>query len=71
MCFDVKHDGPLDDAVHDTDFTEEDTQSVEATQLSVIEVSEYVVYSATFQVPAFYFSMHDTSGSFAISYSRN
>ena len=27
----------------------------------MLEVSQYIVYSATFQVPAFYFSMHATS----------
>lgn len=62
MRFDSSQDISQDDLGLETDITEEELQAVEATPSNIVEVSEYVVYSATYQVPAFYFAMHDTSG---------
>lgn len=62
MRFDSIQGNPQDDIGLETDIVEEDVQTAEVTLSNMVEVSEYVVYSATYRVPAFYFTEHDTSG---------
>ena len=62
MNLERKQDLTCADLVLDDQAIEEDIQSTSATPLSIVEATEYVVYSPTYQVPTFYFSMHDTSG---------
>ncbi|KAJ7667943.1 hypothetical protein DFH06DRAFT_1184012 [Mycena polygramma] len=40
-----------------------DDEATAATPAETLTCKQYIVYSATFQVPAFYFTLHDTSGS--------
>ena len=41
---------------------EEDSAIADPSSLSTLNVKEYIAYSASFNVPAFYFTMHDRSG---------
>ncbi|KAF8974236.1 hypothetical protein BDZ97DRAFT_1639404, partial [Flammula alnicola] len=38
------------------------TAAAERPERSALTVHEYIVYSASFNVPAFYFTVHDTNG---------
>ena len=40
---------------------EDDALATTQNQNSLLDVRQYIVYSATFQVPTFYFTMHTTS----------
>jgi len=52
---------PVIDDVEDV-VDEEDNAALSVTRESLV-VQQYVVYSATFQVPAFYLTVHDSQGS--------
>jgi ubiquitin-like-conjugating enzyme ATG10 len=40
---------------------EEDVATVQASVPPPLTVHEYIIYSASFNVPAFYFTVHDSS----------
>lgn len=55
----------LDTTLHDLDeldIEEEDPALAQPASKSSLSVDEYIIYHASFNVPAFYFAIHDSSG---------
>ena len=50
------------DLEEEVEVFEEDSAIADPSPLSTLNVKEYIAYSASFNVPAFYFTMHDRSG---------
>lgn len=47
--------------LEEVEIEEEDIATAQASELPSLTVHEYIVYSASFNVPAFYFTMQDSS----------
>ncbi|KAJ7937126.1 hypothetical protein B0H13DRAFT_1944331, partial [Mycena leptocephala] len=59
-CQYTRRDAAEDD---DVDVSDAGDDATAATPAETLTCKQYIVYSATFQVPAFYFTLHDASGS--------
>ena len=47
--------------LEEVEVEEEDIATAQASELPPLTIHEYIVYSASFNVPAFYFTMQDSS----------
>ncbi|KAL6299106.1 hypothetical protein BKA93DRAFT_808335 [Sparassis latifolia] len=56
-------DEPDEDVYHDISDVDDNAALTQTQSTGVLSTRQYVVHSPTFQVPAFYFTIHDSAGS--------